>query len=227
MKQVILKLEFVLQKKNRVLLISPLSGTDAKQIKRALVQYGVKEIKTVAIQQTSSNPTNTTTTTPQHSTSPKENTSTTTTTTTNSQQDTTVKSKGGLWNAFSSPTLLGKTSTRSLSRVESMDVSDWTVSDVQEWLSYIHTTDGNMLIRFGECFIENDVNGKVLMQLTDDTLKEIGITSLGMRKRLIKEIDKLRQTGHFNLNEHLVFSKVKNMDPKYLKVWSNSICCNM
>src|SRR5258705_13153512 len=54
--------------------------------------------------------------------------------------------------------------------------------DVGAWLEAVG------LGQYARAFAENDVNFSVLTQLTDADLKELGITSLGHRKRLLTAI---------------------------------------
>lgn len=80
------------------------------------------------------------------------------------------------------------------SKLEITDVEKWTREDVQEWLTYIRDSDGiRMHEKYGDMFKENDVDGKVLLSITDDQLKQMGIQSLGKRLRVMKEIEKVKQ----------------------------------
>lgn len=54
--------------------------------------------------------------------------------------------------------------------------------DIAAWLA------GLGLERYRQAFDENDVDGEVLRQLTGDDLKDIGIVSLGHRKKLLEAI---------------------------------------
>lgn len=82
------------------------------------------------------------------------------------------------------------------SRLEVVDAKHWSVKDVQEWLSYIRTTDGAKLAEdCGELFAENDIDGRALLTLDDAALKSIGIKSLGRRVKILSEIEKVKQTN--------------------------------
>jgi hypothetical protein len=58
--------------------------------------------------------------------------------------------------------------------------------DVAEWLRALG------LERYEATFRENDVDAELLPGLTGDDVKEIGITSLGHRRRLLEAIAALR-----------------------------------
>ncbi|KAG0285902.1 Adaptor for signal transduction [Linnemannia gamsii] len=65
-------------------------------------------------------------------------------------------------------------------------VYNWTVETTAQWL----TTNGyedNV-----QSFRDNDITGDVLLDLTHDTLKDMGMTSTGRRIRLLKMIAELR-----------------------------------
>ena len=63
------------------------------------------------------------------------------------------------------------------------DPNLWTESDVAAWAEEKGLTWGADILE------KNDVNGKVLLTLTDDDMKELGITSFGWRRSL-------RVSGH-------------------------------
>src|SRR3954451_11683849 len=58
--------------------------------------------------------------------------------------------------------------------------------DVAEWLG------GLGLGQYAKAFAENDVDAEVLQQLTADDLKELGVTILGHRRKLLTAIEALR-----------------------------------
>jgi class 3 adenylate cyclase len=65
-------------------------------------------------------------------------------------------------------------------------VPEETAVDVASWLRDLD------LERYEATFRENDVDAELLPTLTADDLKELGITSLGHRRRLLQAIGKLR-----------------------------------
>lgn len=60
---------------------------------------------------------------------------------------------------------------------------------VSEWLELLG------LGQYASNFIDNDIDGQLLPQLTDTDLKELGISSLGHRKKIIGAIEILVQAG--------------------------------
>ncbi|KAL5259667.1 hypothetical protein ACHWQZ_G009945 [Mnemiopsis leidyi] len=61
-------------------------------------------------------------------------------------------------------------------------VEDWEAADVAEWLT------GLGLGEYKDIFLENDISGPNLLDLTKADLKELGVTKLGHRITLTKEI---------------------------------------
>ena len=64
-----------------------------------------------------------------------------------------------------------------------------TAVDVRTWL------EDHGLGQYAEAFASNDVDAEVLRTLTADDLKELGVTSLGHRKKLLAAIAELDATG--------------------------------
>ena len=66
-------------------------------------------------------------------------------------------------------------------------IEEWSVEDVGEWMEELG---------FGKMkasFIENYISGLELVELTNDELKDdLGVTALGVRKGLLREIAKLK-----------------------------------
>src|ERR1044071_5278169 len=58
--------------------------------------------------------------------------------------------------------------------------------DVARWLKDLG------LSQYIDAFLDNDIDREVLLDLNDEELQEIGVKSLGHRKRLLKAIDALR-----------------------------------
>ena len=54
--------------------------------------------------------------------------------------------------------------------------------NIDRWL------EGIGLSQYAELFRSNDIDGALLHQLTGDDLKEIGVTSLGHRKKLLEAV---------------------------------------
>ncbi len=60
--------------------------------------------------------------------------------------------------------------------------------DVEAWLRSLG------LDEYAGAFTENDIDGDTLIELTDDDLKEIGIASVGQRRKLLSAIARLTET---------------------------------
>ncbi|KAF9928374.1 Adaptor for signal transduction [Linnemannia zychae] len=65
-------------------------------------------------------------------------------------------------------------------------VYNWSVETTGQWLTTIGYEDSV------QSFKENDITGDVLLELTHDTLKDMGMASTGRRIRLLKMIAELR-----------------------------------
>ena len=61
--------------------------------------------------------------------------------------------------------------------------------NVTDWLRNLG------LERYAAAFRENDVDAKLLPNLTADDLKDLGITSVGHRRQLLEAIATLRPNG--------------------------------
>eukprot|EP01135_Chromosphaera_perkinsii_P003878 Nk52_evm14s260 gene=Nk52_evmTU14s260 len=71
--------------------------------------------------------------------------------------------------------------------VENTDPREWTVDEVEQWLD-MNEMDMDVI----DIFVDNDINGKVLLSLTDDDLKTaLGILSFGKRRQIQLLISKL------------------------------------
>ncbi len=67
-------------------------------------------------------------------------------------------------------------------------VKDWKTEDVADWLRHVG------LDEYADKFIDNDITGKNLLDLSEDDLKkELGMNSIGHRKDFKKAIDHLRK----------------------------------
>lgn len=99
---------------------------------------------------------------------------------------------------------------------------------VIEWLGYLRDSTGESVKPYVEQgFQQNDITGKALLDLGETDLKGIGVSSLGKRKVILREIDKLKQdksmlcglfcyTVEFCFNEYRVWQKFDKVDPRML-----------
>lgn len=65
----------------------------------------------------------------------------------------------------------------------------WNVTDVQKWLRR-HCSDYYQL--YGDKFIENDITGRTLIRINDNSLLRLGITDVAHREAIWRQILKLR-----------------------------------
>ena len=56
------------------------------------------------------------------------------------------------------------------------------MNDVTKWLASLD------LAQYSDTFLQNDVNTGILPLLTSDDLKEIGVSSVGHRRKLLEAI---------------------------------------
>src|SRR5262245_11984714 len=63
------------------------------------------------------------------------------------------------------------------------------MQQIAEWLKKLG------LEQYAQCFAENDINFAILPDLTDQDLKEIGVSSLGHRRQLLRAIATLGRAG--------------------------------
>lgn len=62
---------------------------------------------------------------------------------------------------------------------------EWSTDDVGVWLDHLS------LSTYRKTFLENDIEGKHLPELSKDELKELGVTKLGHRMTLDDAIGRL------------------------------------
>jgi len=77
------------------------------------------------------------------------------------------------------------TSTMEIDSLRSKNYSDWDTAEVVNWLDSIG------LGPYKSSFLENEITGTVLVNLTVDDISEMGIKKIGHRKKLELEIQKL------------------------------------
>ena len=75
---------------------------------------------------------------------------------------------------------------------------------VAEWLQQLE------LGRYAEAFEENAMDWDVLSELTDADLRELGVTALGHRKKLLKTISAF--SGGEPTREKMLLSRVRPLE---------------
>jgi len=82
-------------------------------------------------------------------------------------------------------------------RLETLEVSQWSEADVQEWLSFIFNDDYTCSLKskVGEQFLEHHITGTQILHCDDSKLKECGIGEKLHRDLLVREITKLKKNS--------------------------------
>ncbi|XP_046846393.1 mitogen-activated protein kinase kinase kinase 20-like [Xenia sp. Carnegie-2017] len=85
--------------------------------------------------------------------------------------------------------------------VSKHDVNAWTEDDVFLWVEHIGIQVGNRNISdYAQLFVDNNINGKRLLAITIDILKDLGIQSLGHRLEIVGQISKLQSENELMLH---------------------------
>eukprot|EP00291_Cryptomonas_curvata_P019788 CAMPEP_0172156156 /NCGR_PEP_ID=MMETSP1050-20130122/3032_1 /TAXON_ID=233186 /ORGANISM="Cryptomonas curvata, Strain CCAP979/52" /LENGTH=484 /DNA_ID=CAMNT_0012825149 /DNA_START=314 /DNA_END=1764 /DNA_ORIENTATION=- len=71
-------------------------------------------------------------------------------------------------------------------------LADWTVHDVLDFLETCRSKFGSKVDSYRQMVIENDVDGEILMEMTDENLSALGISSFGHRHYILKRIQALQ-----------------------------------
>lgn len=87
-------------------------------------------------------------------------------------------------------------------------IKTWTDSDVARWLSE------NKVGHLANAFKTNDIRGDVILDLNQESLKEMGIKSVGERIRVLNAVKFLRQRNSFYLTSKSTFSLSADDLPK-------------
>jgi hypothetical protein len=83
------------------------------------------------------------------------------------------------------------------------------MQQIADWLEKLGMSE------YAQCFAENDINFSILSDLTDQDLKEIGVSSLGHRRQLLRAIAEFKNTSaaHEPFTELLVGSMGRRRNP--------------
>ncbi|PSS03580.1 hypothetical protein BD289DRAFT_154683 [Coniella lustricola] len=72
-------------------------------------------------------------------------------------------------------------------RLDTTTLPEWAPEKVAQWM-----LDAGVELQFAEKFIENDINGAILITLKFEDLKELGIASFGVRTKIWEEVAKMK-----------------------------------
>ncbi|KAI9493594.1 hypothetical protein BDB00DRAFT_938929 [Zychaea mexicana] len=90
-------------------------------------------------------------------------------------------------------TTIDTTTTAAAAPSPSSKTEDWSIDQVAEWLQCVG------LENVSSNFVEQEITGDILLSLTIDSLKELGITAYGRRYKVMNAIEKLKNaTGQGN-----------------------------
>jgi hypothetical protein len=82
------------------------------------------------------------------------------------------------------------------------------MEEIADWLETLG------LGQYAQRFAENDINFSILSDLTDQDLKEIGVSSLGHRRQLLRAIGEFKNTSA----AHEPFTELSSAPPTAAKV---------
>ena len=80
------------------------------------------------------------------------------------------------------------------------NILDWSIEDVCSFIDALNFDDGEI----SNLFRQNRVDGETLFGITVEELKEIGINALGIRKKIILEVQKLTSKLAFNISVRIL-----------------------
>ncbi|XP_022182959.1 sterile alpha and TIR motif-containing protein 1-like isoform X2 [Myzus persicae] len=92
------------------------------------------------------------------------------------------------------------------------EVPQWSVNKVHKWVKQIDFSE------FAEKFLENLVDGHILLDITEDNLKyDIGMQNGIMRKRFMRELDNLKETTDYSSKDSTGLQKfLKSISSKFV-----------
>jgi hypothetical protein len=105
---------------------------------------------------------------------------------------------------------------------DNQDVKDWTTEDVISWLSTLSLRGDRTGSEFSDLFMTNSINGRMLLQQTQQSLMTLGINRIKDRKIIaaqIKLLTEMRTIGFFlrdmsEWNVHDVCAWLKHIELK-------------
>lgn len=72
-------------------------------------------------------------------------------------------------------------------RLDTSDLARWSPEQIAQWM-----LNAGVELQFAEKFVENDINGAILITLKFEDLKELGIASFGVRTKIWEEVAKVK-----------------------------------
>jgi len=85
------------------------------------------------------------------------------------------------------------TESVNMHKLEQIKIEAWTLNDVVDWLGFIVDNKLKQLSSFyNQTFIENEINGEVLSQITEEQLAELGVEDAHIQI-ILREVAKVKQ----------------------------------
>lgn len=72
-------------------------------------------------------------------------------------------------------------------KLDTADLARWSPEQIAQWM-----LNAGVELQFAEKFVENDINGAILITLKFEDLKELGIASFGVRTKIWEEVAKVK-----------------------------------
>lgn len=75
-----------------------------------------------------------------------------------------------------------------------IEIAEWTVGDVVDWLTAVN------LSQYADAFIQNDISGPILLDMSLEDLDYMKINALGHRKIILKSVELFRREGRMSMS---------------------------
>eukprot|EP01080_Neovahlkampfia_damariscottae_P007990 gene7990-12455_t len=92
-------------------------------------------------------------------------------------------------------------------------LSEWTKEDVVKWIETIVEVSKEVSCKF----LKNEISGDILMSITGNDLKEIGIEQFGIRKKIGLALNKLYYDQYLQKKTKNETKKLKDDDDEFMK----------
>jgi hypothetical protein len=120
---------------------------------------------------------------------------------------------------------------RPKTRLETVNVKDWTTDDVCEWMNAIclRFQRPDLVKEYIASVKEAHLSGYQLLQLGSEDLKKLNVKSMGHRAHIRDELDRLENQTAFDGKQMSIYLKFKNLDfsnNRHIKMgnWVESLC---
>jgi hypothetical protein len=100
--------------------------------------------------------------------------------------------------------------------LEQKDFEEWTAAELAEYFKQKTDLDNN----YAELLQKQKVDGKVAPSLTEDDLRQMGIDTVGDRKRVMEAIHTLKRAKNIKDRDRVIWTGV---ELRYISCWQ--WCC--